>query len=449
MHGGRGWGRSSARTAARDRVPSSCAAPARRPRGRDRRTRCACRRARRATAVGTGPWRPSGMRALPWRAILCDSSSWRLLSNGCGDRRPTMDGERSRRSFFSPSVQQAPGHPRRERIGQRLPLPHDRHEGALAGVHERRLREQPGVDAVEEQARPHGEVDHRCLLRRHVAAQVAHEVGLPGGELLRQRGAPVEKAAPDGLDRAPERRESWGTTRARQAPKSLVAQAFFRRCWTPSPVAWRRFRRSRDLGPAERVRPRRHLARRWRRDDYNLPPGRRPTSPTCSAVAQEVSVAAAPGAEVLARRHPRRPGPVGPEGGSMFTLLSRSPSGGKRCLWLSAAAAAAALAAAAPAQAAPFAYVANASGSVSQYELGAGGLLSPLMPATVPAGDISVGVAVSPDGNSVYVANQESASVSQYDMGPDGTRTAKNPPTVAAGGGAQAVAVSPDGKSVH
>src|SRR5438034_9497398 len=51
------------------------------------------------------------MRALPWRAILCDSSSWRLLSNGCGDRRPTMDGERSRRSFFSPSVQQAPGHP--------------------------------------------------------------------------------------------------------------------------------------------------------------------------------------------------------------------------------------------------------------------------------------------------------------------------------------------------
>src|SRR5438876_9560137 len=111
MHGGRGWGRSSARTAARDRVPSSCAAPARRPRGRDRRTRCACRRARRATAVGTGPWRPSGMRALPWRAILCDSSSWRLLPKGCGDRRPTMDGGRSRRSFFSPSVQQAPGHP--------------------------------------------------------------------------------------------------------------------------------------------------------------------------------------------------------------------------------------------------------------------------------------------------------------------------------------------------
>src|SRR5205823_11169900 len=52
-----------------------------------------------------------GTQALPRQPILCDSSSWRLLSKGCGDRRPTMDGERSRRSFFSPSVQQAPGHP--------------------------------------------------------------------------------------------------------------------------------------------------------------------------------------------------------------------------------------------------------------------------------------------------------------------------------------------------
>ena len=42
-------------------------------------------------------------------ATLLHGGSFR---NGCGDRRPTMDGERSRRSFFSPSVQQAPGHPR-------------------------------------------------------------------------------------------------------------------------------------------------------------------------------------------------------------------------------------------------------------------------------------------------------------------------------------------------
>src|SRR5205809_1234278 len=41
-------------------------------------------------------------------ATLLHGGSFR---NGCGDRRPTMDGERSRRSFFSPSVQQTPGHP--------------------------------------------------------------------------------------------------------------------------------------------------------------------------------------------------------------------------------------------------------------------------------------------------------------------------------------------------
>jgi hypothetical protein len=53
-----------------------------------------------------------------------------------------------------------------------------------------------------------------------------------------------------------------------------------------------------------------------------------------------------------------------------------------------------------PARSAPFVYVTNAAGStsVSQYAVGAGGLLSPLVPPAVPAGAIAEGVAVNPEG---------------------------------------------------
>ena len=50
-------------------------------------------------------------------------------------------------------------------------------------------------------------------------------------------------------------------------------------------------------------------------------------------------------------------------------------------------------------------YVANGSGSVSQYDVGAGGALSPKSPATVATAGFANGVAVSPDGGSVYVTN--------------------------------------------
>jgi DNA-binding beta-propeller fold protein YncE len=56
--------------------------------------------------------------------------------------------------------------------------------------------------------------------------------------------------------------------------------------------------------------------------------------------------------------------------------------------------------------------------NLSQYNVGVGGLLAPLTPTTVAAGDLPQGVAVSPDGKSVYVANSSGNSVSQYDVGP-------------------------------
>ena len=96
------------------------------------------------------------------------------------------------------------------------------------------------------------------------------------------------------------------------------------------------------------------------------------------------------------------------------------------------------------------AYVANvSSGSVSQYDIGAGGALSPKNPATVAAGTFPNGVAVSPDGGSVYVTNIGDDSVSQYDIGAGGALSPKNPATVAAGDGPNEVAVSPDGGSVY
>ena len=81
--------------------------------------------------------------------------------------------------------------------------------------------------------------------------------------------------------------------------------------------------------------------------------------------------------------------------------------------------------------------------------MGAGGLLAPLVPASVPAGSVPRGVAVSADGKSVYVANYGGGSVSQYDVAAGGVLQPKSPPTAPAGRSPIAVAVSPDGKSVY
>lgn len=95
-------------------------------------------------------------------------------------------------------------------------------------------------------------------------------------------------------------------------------------------------------------------------------------------------------------------------------------------------------------------YVTNSGdGTVSQYSVGAGGTLTPKMPATVMAGSGPVAVAVSPDGKSVYVADANQAAVSQFDVGAGGALSAKTPAIVAAGTDPEGVAISPDGKSVY
>jgi DNA-binding beta-propeller fold protein YncE len=74
---------------------------------------------------------------------------------------------------------------------------------------------------------------------------------------------------------------------------------------------------------------------------------------------------------------------------------------------------------AASAQAKPFVYVSNSDNTVSPYDA-IGGALSPLAPTTVAAGGAgtALGVAVGPDGKSVYVTNDEfpGGTVSQYSI---------------------------------
>jgi DNA-binding beta-propeller fold protein YncE len=130
---------------------------------------------------------------------------------------------------------------------------------------------------------------------------------------------------------------------------------------------------------------------------------------------------------------------------------------------LAAATATALLVTTASAQAAPHVYVGNpGSDNVSQYGMGPGGLLAPLSPPTAAAGRLpgeSGGLAVSPDGESVYVTNGADDSISQYDVGRGGRLSPKKPARVAAGGAScdpsagscrpHGVAVSPDAQSVY
>jgi YVTN family beta-propeller protein len=81
---------------------------------------------------------------------------------------------------------------------------------------------------------------------------------------------------------------------------------------------------------------------------------------------------------------------------------------------------------------------------VSQFDVGAGGLLAAKSPATVPAGTNPAGVAVSPDGRGVYVTNGGSDNVSQYDVGTGGVLVPKTPTAVTAGDSPLGIALSPN-----
>jgi DNA-binding beta-propeller fold protein YncE len=102
------------------------------------------------------------------------------------------------------------------------------------------------------------------------------------------------------------------------------------------------------------------------------------------------------------------------------------------------------------AHAAGSAYVTNYGGrNVSEFDVGAGGVLTPMTPASVSAGSGPAGIAVSPNGQNVYVTDYVGDDVSQFTVGAGGVLTPMTPATVAAGTGPHAVAVSPDGQNVY
>jgi YVTN family beta-propeller protein len=103
------------------------------------------------------------------------------------------------------------------------------------------------------------------------------------------------------------------------------------------------------------------------------------------------------------------------------------------------------------AQAQPFVYVTGESGAVSQFDAIGGSLvaLTPPLVESSPPESTPAGVVVSPDDESVYVANQFDDSVSQCNVRDDGTLSSKAPAKVTADKHPVSVVVSSDGRSVY
>ncbi len=94
-------------------------------------------------------------------------------------------------------------------------------------------------------------------------------------------------------------------------------------------------------------------------------------------------------------------------------------------------------------------YVADGLNYVYQFDVGAGGQLVPKSPAKVAAGFNPYDVIVSPDGKSVYATNHGGDSVSEFDVGAGGELSPKSSPTISAGTNPYGLAITPDGDNVY
>jgi hypothetical protein len=95
----------------------------------------------------------------------------------------------------------------------------------------------------------------------------------------------------------------------------------------------------------------------------------------------------------------------------------------------------------------------NGDGTLSQYAIGPGGVLAPLVPATVPnVAGIHPGrdsMAIDPTGQFLYVTNQESRSLSQFHIAANGALSPLAPATVSIAGYPMNIVMDPDGARVH
>ena len=104
----------------------------------------------------------------------------------------------------------------------------------------------------------------------------------------------------------------------------------------------------------------------------------------------------------------------------------------------------------------PFVYVADSKrDEISQFKVESSGALRPLKPVKVPSGAFPYGIAVNPQGTSVYAQDvgatgHPANKVSQYTIDRStGRLRPKSPATVPGGRGGQSIVVSPNGKSAY
>jgi YVTN family beta-propeller protein len=99
-----------------------------------------------------------------------------------------------------------------------------------------------------------------------------------------------------------------------------------------------------------------------------------------------------------------------------------------------------------------YAYATNfdaSPGTVSQYEIGTLGGLTPLATASVLAGTNPFSVSVEPSGQYVYVANYNANTVSQYTIGSNGALTPVGSGSVATGSHPNGVTIDPANKYAY
>src|SRR5215208_1983817 len=90
----------------------------------------------------------------------------------------------------------------------------------------------------------------------------------------------------------------------------------------------------------------------------------------------------------------------------------------------------------------------SASGGISQWDIDDAGRLNPKTPLVVGSQTLHIALTITPDGRNLYVPVGAENLIYQYDIGADGALAPKVPSTVPASG-QQQIAVAPDGRSVY
>ena len=96
-----------------------------------------------------------------------------------------------------------------------------------------------------------------------------------------------------------------------------------------------------------------------------------------------------------------------------------------------------------------YAYAVSSMTAVNQYSITASGTLTPLSPASLSILDRAMQLAITPNGQFLYITHYGSAAVSQYTIAANGTLAPLTPSTVTTASQPDGVAVAPNGKFAY